>query len=209
VTTRVPVWILIAIAATLVAGCSSTSGPGDTEDTGYPERTTPDNVLAKLKQAYEDMDCEAYMDCLAEDFVFIPSLEDQFGWVDPLPPSWDREAERRIHENMFGPGPEINRIVIYLATQTAEFDPGSDPESNDGRWVYVAEADIRAFVAIPDDPLVYLGYGDQRFLLQVDESQVGPGGENLWEIVEWRELDYWAGERVESWSWGKLKAAFR
>ncbi len=180
------------------------------EEPEYPERTTPENCLARLAAAYENMNLYAYLDCLAEDFVFHTAEADQNDPNSPLPPDWDKEEERTIHENMFGPDSDVARITLDLSTQTSEFDPGADPGSTaDDTWDYVEAIDLRLLIPLPDDYLIYLATADQRFLLQVDPDKVGQGGEDLWEIVEWWDVEERAGERVEDSTWGSIKAMYR
>ncbi len=111
---------------------------------------------------------------------------------------------------MFGPDSDVARITLDLSTQTSEFDPGADPGSTaDDTWDYVEAIDLRLLIPLPDDYLIYLATADQRFLLQVDPDQVGQGGEDLWEIVEWWDVEERAGERVEDSTWGSIKAMYR
>jgi len=184
VTTRVSVWILIAIVATLVAGCGSTSGPGDTEDTGYPERTTPDNVLTKIERAFRNMDCDAYMDCLAEDFLFCPSY-DQNDPNNPLPPCWDRETEREIHEDMFGPDGGIAEISLDIEAVSVQFQEGPDPyDPTDDAWHYVVDVDLEIVFEDPDHPAWYV-VGDSEFRFRADPDTVSSSGELLWDVTRW------------------------
>ena len=179
------------------------------EEPEYPERTTPDNCLARLVAAYENMNLYAYLDCLAEDFVFHTAEADQNDPNNPLPPDWDKETEREIHENMFGPDTNVARITISHYTETSEFDPGSDPGTADDTWDYEEDVYLMLYIPLPGGDLIYLVTADQRFLFHVDPDQSGQGGEDLWEIVEWWDVDPWDGERREDSTWGSIKALYR
>ncbi|MBD3348249.1 MAG: hypothetical protein GF400_03505, partial [Candidatus Eisenbacteria bacterium] len=74
------VCVLLTAALAALPGCfgSSTGPDDDPEEAGheYPPRTSPANVIAKLVEAYGRTDAEAYLDCLAEDFVFFLNPDD-------------------------------------------------------------------------------------------------------------------------------------
>jgi ketosteroid isomerase-like protein len=57
-------------------------------------------VLYNLRKAYGNMDADAYVDGLAEDFIFYLNPDDLTG-NPTLPEYWGRAAETTIHENMF------------------------------------------------------------------------------------------------------------
>jgi ketosteroid isomerase-like protein len=57
-------------------------------------------VLYNLRKAYGNMDADAYLDGLAEDFIFYLNPDDLTG-NPTLPEYWGRAAETTIHENMF------------------------------------------------------------------------------------------------------------
>jgi hypothetical protein len=83
-----------AVALVLLASSSAIGGSA-----------TPEDVVYDVVRAYLDGDVDAYMACLAEDFVFVlyPGAETMVG--DTLPGSWDRTDEERIHRRMFEGAP--------------------------------------------------------------------------------------------------------
>lgn len=83
--------------------CSKPSQPE--EQTKYPLRTTPENVLINLELAYNEQNYEKYLVCLAEDFRFYST---DLG-------SWDKEEEERIHRNMFNGTKRADKVVLKIS----------------------------------------------------------------------------------------------
>jgi len=173
----------------------------------YPLRTSPENVLLKLEQAYEAKDASAYLDCLAEDFLFYlhPDV-----WQDPgndLPQYWGKAEEQTIHENMFGEGSSLLNVTVDLTFMASSFDPGADPvDPSDDRWQYDDNYDVWFYMT---GDLVIRCRGGATFIFQVDPTEQGPEGETLWEIVDWWDLDEFDDTPTQTTSWGRLKALFR
>jgi hypothetical protein len=176
----------------------------------YPDRTTPGGVIEKLRLAYVSMDAAAYLDCLAGDFVFHTAEEDQNDPQNPLPETWGWSDEYTIHGNMFGPGTDVDRIILALTNEDVTHDPGTDPEDpSDDTYEYLVSSDLRVYIPITGDDLILLATSDQRFLLRVDPDEQGAGGATLWEIVEWRDDVYYGSKRSEEQTWGAIKGLFR
>jgi hypothetical protein len=197
-------------AAFLSAGCSTSStGPEPTDQTEYHPRTSPQNVIGNVGRAYGNMDAEAYLDCLAEDFIFFLNPGDLTEFP-ALPEYWDKAEETAIHENMFGEGTDVQRITLVFTHVSAVYDPGPTGDPLDDLWTYVEDADLR--VELPPN-LTLHAEAPAEFLFRVDPDEVGPNGEILWEI--WKQWDIeeegrgGRSEGRESTSWGTVKAMFR
>jgi hypothetical protein len=190
--------ILVALGLTLslAGGCSNPFAPpgggggGGGGEASYRDRLSPGDVLHNLDTAYEYKNAEEYLACLAEDFIFYTAEADQNNPEEPLPEDWDKQTERIIHENMFGEDTDVDRITLTLTNQGIEYDPGADPVSElDDRYSYVEGVDLRVYIPIPGDDLILLATANNMFVFQVDPNEVGPNGENLWEVKEWHDLD--------------------
>lgn len=199
---------VVALAALLLAGCSSSTGPEDVDlpDVHYFARTSPDSVMANLRLAYENQHLSRYMDCLAEDFTFYPSPRTvaEYEWI---PESWGRLDEHRIHQDMFGTSGFVRGIILELLQQGEPVEiPGPDPE-DPVSYEYTFGVDLRVDC---QDSIMYLATAPSMFLLQVDQDEVGPAGETLWEVVVWYDIDEngSCGRPVLPTSWGELKALF-
>ncbi len=196
--------LLTVLAVLLVGlgGCWNPFAPDEGDGNGggesetYRYRLTPEDVLHNLTTAYEYMNAEEYLLCLAEEFMFLTAEADQNDPNEPLPPDWGKQVEREIHENMFGDESDVDRITLDLTDGPIEFVPGPFPdETYDDVWMYTEEVDLRVFIPLPDDELMYLATADNMFTFQIDldPGQVGPNGEPLWEIIEWEDLEERAG----------------
>lgn len=165
-------------------------------------------MIEKLKLAYNEMDLEAYMDCMADSFVFHWGTYD---WP-PLPEMWEKAVEETIHQAMFD---TVERIELTLALQWAEHDTGSTSSPTDDTWRLREDAEL---LVTPPGLVVYYANTPQLFVLAVDENRTGPRGETLWAIVEWYDLALlnWdegnaalrAAPGVPS-SWGSIKSLYR
>jgi len=176
-------------------------------DSLYPVRSSPVNTILKLRLAYERMDAEAYLDCLAEDFLFYLNPDDLTEHPE-LPEYWDKAEETTIHENMFGVDTDVLNVVLVFAHDTDSYDPGDPGDPLDDLWTYREDYDIR--VQLPPG-LTLHAISPSDFVLQVDPDETGHGGMLLWEIVEWYDLPYeWGadGPREDN-SWGVIKALWR
>jgi hypothetical protein len=205
---------IAAVALTFsIAGCSS-SGPeiDDPDDTSpYRLRTSPENVIYNLTVAYAGMDVDGYIDCLADSFVFHLNPADINDPDNPLPPQWSRDVEHTIHHNMFADDSDVVSVSLTLTTTHVDSMPGPAPGSDDDRWLYREAVDLRVTVTDVPENTTYHAAAPVEFLFRIDQNEVGPHGEQLWEIIEWWDVPYQQrpGDLVESTSWGSIKALWR
>jgi hypothetical protein len=173
-------------------------------DALYPLRDTPANAIEKLRQAYENMDAAAYLDCLAEDFIFFLHPDDVASnpW---LPDYWDKSVEAAIHHNMFGEGTNVLEVILVLA-QVGDPIEIPDPLARERvEWEFRENHDLRVY--LPPD-LILLAQGGGVYMLRVDPDESGPQGETLWEIYQWFDRDPFDVSPVESSSWTRIKSLF-
>lgn len=192
-------WLYMpAFLAPPAAAGSLTSRLGGT-DWRYPPRTSPGNVLAKLEAAYVNRDAEAYLDCLGYGMTFYIT-----GSGGGLPHYWGYDTEQAIHLLMFGAGSDVESVALDLEAISIQFDMGADPfDPSDDRWIYREDCDLEV---VTSSRTLVSRYSHQ-FEIQLDPDEVGPSGEDLWEIVDW--LDSGDLSAVEASSWTRLKAMFR
>jgi hypothetical protein len=184
---------------------------GSGADAIYPVRADPEKLLRKLELACVRMDCEAFLDCLAEDFCFFVNPEDQYTWPD-MPESWDRAVEEQIHRAMFGEDPPedpnlvVERIRLTFAHDDAECDEGDPGDPLDDVWTCREDYDLRV-----DMPWDLVLHADKQcdFVIEVDPDETGHGGEPLWEITSWHDIPDWTGRGPapgrEDTSWTGIK----
>jgi ketosteroid isomerase-like protein len=181
---------------------------GVVHDDLYPIRSTPGHVILKLVLAYQRMDAEAYLDCLAEDFLFHLNPDDLTQHPE-LPESWGKAEETAIHSSMFGEGTEVEGVSLEMVMISTEYDPGADPEVIfDDRWTYREDVDLRVEFP-PDLTLGVWGYYHD-FVLAVDPDETSETGDPLWKIVEWYDINPWGSRtaRISGTTWGAIKAIF-
>jgi hypothetical protein len=212
------------ISLVAFAGCQnpfSPPGGGDDppDDVQYKLRTSPANVVYNLNTAYEYMNIEEYLACLAEEFIFEPSEYDQ-GINPDIPPYWGKADERAIHRKMFGidpvedPDNEVDQITLTLTKITEAHNEGADPvDPMDDIWTWLMDTDL--MVWFPNN-LQRRADADVEFDFRIDPLEQGPNGETLYEIIEWRDLAEEPGGRgavpvepdVHETSFGRLKANY-
>ena len=176
--------VLLVAAVLAAAGCSSSTSPEDSDAPLYPARTSPDSVLVKLRLAHERRDVAAYLDCLAEDFVFYLSIAD-CAQDSTLPDFWDRAHERDVAEAMFDAAGIVDSIFIDLTTLSAVLNPGPDPQDPaDDLWEHQEDVDLEV---VTDDGSSYFSTDPVEFDFQRDLTTQADG-DSLWEIIEWRDL---------------------
>jgi hypothetical protein len=188
---------LLVACALLLVGCSSSSGP--TESDGYLEPTSAANVYANFWRSYNERNVDEFLDCLSEDFRFYFTEEDQQGWPQ-LPPWFYRADERQVHENMFGDDWGVEFISLTLTTTSVETIPGAGVGRPTGDVVIIqADCDLR----LVRGDWTYLATDPQEFRFRMEES----GGRARWEMFEWYDMECACG-RVEAAGWGGIKYSF-
>jgi ketosteroid isomerase-like protein len=184
---------------------------GGVEDALYPIRSSPRNVIRKLVLAYERMDAEAYLDCLAENFVFFLNPDDVNEDPEhPLPEHWNKAEEETIHWNMFGEDTVVEGISLVLTPLSETFDEGNPADPLDDTWTLLEAVDLR--VHVPPG-LMLLATTPSEYVIGVDPDDAGYGGVAFWEITTWLDLSGWSDGRsdpaVEHVSWTGIKALYR
>jgi hypothetical protein len=201
--------LLLALTGALMWGCSSPTDHETPPDLPYPLRSNPDSLMAQLVWAYNNMDLDVYLDCFADSLVFYLSEEEVAEHPELEPGYWGKAVEETIHASMFGSG-AVHADSIYLALRTTDIDTVSVPDGC-GRgvgWQYREAVNLRLYVG---GDWMYWAAAPSAFIIRQDPDDVGPSGETLYEVWEWRELAPAMREGVgtEQSSWGSIKAMYR
>jgi hypothetical protein len=205
---------LLALLAWGLGGCWNPFAPpkGDPppDPITWELRDSPQHVLDNLITAYKNKDAAHYLDCLAEDFIFFLNPAEVIEDPDLEPGYWGKAEERVVHEGMFGDG-EFHADHITL-TLSLIGDPISiEPHPGEIHWQYKEAVDLSVYVGDTQ----YWATAPSMFEFRIDQDQVGPNGETLWEIVNWYDLestsreDVVTADDIESVSFGRAKAIFR
>lgn len=183
---------LSTLLATL--GCSEPeSGYGPEPPpppSSFLERTSPENLLHNLRQAYSEMKIGEYAPLFSEDFSY-------FSWNaagDSLPGvSWELEEELQIHRRLFG---ENEQILIDWRPE-ARAEPVQ--ENTDAR-IHVRSTFLEVTQRLPTgEPLFLQVAGDQEFHFRLTDETTDEG-DAIWAIVLWED---------EGGGWGRLKSQYR
>jgi len=200
---------VLALAALILGGCSTGTGPDPIPGPEYLDRTSVENVLHNIRLAYVERDVEEYLDCLSEDFIFYPDERDVQDPELEIPPEWYKTDERGMHENMFSEDSNVERITLTLTVVSMEYEEGIPADETDDIYICLLDVDLRVSVY---GNLTYLVTGQSEYLLRIDQDQAGPGGAYLWEIYMWFDVgDPGRGvsTAVEDATWGGVKAMYR
>jgi hypothetical protein len=215
--------IVLGILLTALSGCWNPFAPDKGKDppprppASYRDRLHPDDVIHNLQTSYEYMNAQEYLYCLAEEFIFHTSPADQNDPENPLEEQWFKQDERDIHNAMFADGSNVERIRLTLTVVSSGFNEGGDPGSTlDDTWDYRVAVDLQVVVPPPDggENLILLANADQDYVFSVDPNETGPNGEDLWEVLEWWDLEDGsyrlpAGDSCDIRStFGRIKARF-
>ncbi|MBM3307391.1 MAG: hypothetical protein FJY74_03610 [Candidatus Eisenbacteria bacterium] len=196
--------IMLAAAAAFGGGCANPANSDDQADLP-PLRTSPAKVLERLQWAYDNMDVEVYLDCLAADFIFLLNPRDVENDPDLEPGYWGNAEERVIHEQMFGAeGDHADNILLTL-TQVGDPLPVDPGDGTGTHYQYKEAVDLRVYMGA----WTYLATAPSLFRLRIDQDETGPQGEQLWEIWRWQDLEGARSGRGAESSWGSIKALFR
>ena len=194
---------LAALLATAlgISGCSNRgcTCPDEVEDL-YKLRTSPENVLYNLKTAYVDMNLDEYIDCLAEEFEFHVNPRDSGDPYWDIPETWNKAVEETIHRRMFADDADVERVTLTLTSTSKEWN------ASDDLWRYTEAPDLR--ITVTGD-LTFLATSDQLFVLAIDEDRGDSDGEELWEIVEWHDLEEEWHRLGEDSTWSSIKWLYR
>jgi ketosteroid isomerase-like protein len=201
--------VLLALIGASIGGCIFTTDHDTPVDDPGPLRSSPDSLIAQLQWAYNNMDLDAYLDCFADSLVFYLSEEEVAEHPELQPGYWGKAVEDSIHAHMFGDG-AMSASGIDLTLTTTAIDTVSVPDGR-GRgvgWQYREAVDLRLHVG---GNWMYWATAPSIFIIRQDPDDVGPRGETLYEVWEWREVDHAmrGGGRTEQSSWGAIKAMYR
>ena len=204
---------LLGLLAWGTGGCWNpfAPDPGDppVDPPSWELRDTPQHVLDNLITAYKNKNAERYLDCLAEDFIFFLNPDEVAEHPELEPGYWGKAEERVVHEGMFGDG-ELHADRVTLTLSLVGNPISIEPIPGEIHWQYQEAVDLSVYVG----DMQYWATAPSMFEFRIDQDQVGPNGETLWEIIYWYDLeprrqDIVTADDVESISFGRAKAMFR
>jgi hypothetical protein len=211
--------ILMIAAAILAIGCfDKESKPKVVTPDPFPgflPDTSADNVLSNLKKSWTDLNYNAYVSLLSDEFTYIFAPQD-IGGPHNNPESWGKADELLSAHHLFSKT-DANKEGYIVQSVTLSFSRGPDVPNDMETWTKVVISQIFLTVTTRQkdtgDPLDYLVQGDQANLWLVDE-----GG--AWKIIRWEDkpigglaagpaIGLAADLATKTTTWGHIKGAFR
>jgi hypothetical protein len=200
---------LVTLAA--IAACDHDEGPmHHLAPWSFLARTTPQNLLHNLKQAYKERNIAEYESLLARDFTFILSEEDQA--KPDMPDNWGRAPEITIHSRMFD--------AEMVQTLTLDFVVGDVVwDATQGMYtVPIDNVNLFLYGSTPGHPTEVKEYrvsaSRSKFWFRKNPWTTGAAHDSVWTIVMWE--DNPTGSRSNGNSsasmpetWGSIKALYR
>jgi hypothetical protein len=193
----------------LASGCSEINRPpcppwcrhdwrGD-----FRLRTSPQNLLHNLAQAYEHRNIAEYESLLAKNgFEFVLSEESH---RPDLPDSWGRDVEIQLHRCLFD-AEHVQTLTLDFTVGDVEWDPVFGMPT-----VLIRHVDIYVYGSTPGHPTDFserrVRDGSSRFWFVKNPWTTGAHGDSVWTIVRWEDSEHGSGE--DSLSWGECKALCR
>ncbi|MAF26801.1 MAG: hypothetical protein QF819_04645 [Gemmatimonadota bacterium] len=118
--------LLAWAAVPFAAGCG-----GDTFDPGGvppPDISTPGGLIRALEEHYSYQRPDNALALLHPDYTFTPARPDSIDWLAGAP-SWDRDAEENILEDLLDGVREswIDQVLLEVAVDSVA--PATDPDS--------------------------------------------------------------------------------
>ncbi len=160
--------------------------------------------MAQFVWAYENMDLEAYLDCMADSLVFYLDPDEVENNPELEPGYWSKAVEETIHARMFDGTAGASSISLTLTTTGIDTVSIPDGLGRGVGWEYTKAVDLRVYV---DGGWTFWASHPSVFVIRQDPDDVGPEGETLYEIWEWREVRYL--QRGQSMTWGAIKSLYR
>lgn len=187
--------ILLSLIGILlgVTGCpfSTKSDPPDIppEVTDFLPRTSPANLLHNLKEAYKARNIIQYDSLIAKNFLFYFSTPDQ----QEFPYPYDWQAEHDSHERMFDPE-WVQDLTLEFHVGEIVIDTLNTSPGDTLWWTTLDQVNLYLYGSSPqhpnEDPQGWrLEDGIQEFWFQKQSWTHAATGDNIWKIIEWREID--------------------
>jgi hypothetical protein len=160
-------------AGLLFAVCAVTARA----DGGIPSEAV--DTMSRVLAAYAERDADAYLDCLSEDFLFVPDPDaiGPFG-VGPLEP-WGKARAEAIHRRMFSTDPDTPEFWDIDVQRWGPPFRVEDPERSG--WIG-CRFNVRIETRIRDQSV--RAESGHTVYVQAADPEVGSG---RWKIVRWEE----------------------
>jgi hypothetical protein len=175
------------LAVLLLAGCpfspDKDEGPPPPPPPTFLARTSPQNLLNNLREAYKQRSIAEYESLLSRDFTFLLSAEDAA--KPDIPDQWGRDVEIIIHGKMFDA-----EMVQSLTLDFAVGDLIKEPADN---LYTVMISNVNLFLwgstpSHPGDPKEYRVSNSRAKFWFRRNGWIAPGtSDSTWSVVKWED----------------------
>jgi len=146
-------------------------------------RTTSQNLLYNLKQAYKLRNAAEYESLLARDFTFVLSAEDAA--KPDMPDQWGRDPEIQIHQRMFD-ADMVQQLTLEFVVEDLVWDPTDNMYttiiSNVNLYLYGSTP------SHPNDPKEYRVANSRAKFWFRKNGWTAPGNpDSIWTVVKWED----------------------
>jgi hypothetical protein len=174
----------------------------------YLAQSSGTNVLANLQRAYGKESIAEYTKLFSTDFVFVFNPADP---IDPShihPSSWALADELSSTAHMFT---DSSVFRIELSSYSPGLPERADSLLGPRTWkMRVDQVTLQVLTRKEDGTLLTLLVDEAHevFFFREDSTKSASDGKPTWFIFRWEDQPI-SGGKVESKSWGQIKAAFR
>ncbi len=184
-------WLSALFVALALSGCIFSPEKKKKPDivVPYPVATSPGNVLAIVKRAYEERKIEEFEKIFATEYVFQFSPEDIVQGNTPA--EWPRNDEIDSARNMFGDD-TVDRIEMtsfIIPAPRAAVESDNLPSIEGVQVITIDAVRLSVFTRNLDgEVLELLVPGEQAVFFFLETQVVDPAsGRKLWELIRWRD----------------------
>jgi hypothetical protein len=178
-------WVATALAAALVGGCGGDDDGGDIlkPPPGYPERTTPQNVLTALTMSYQNRDSTEYKSLYESSYVGTSTnLNDPPG----TQVSTFRYADEVAHIGALARLTTITSVSVDFGPPSIWTRLPSDDVSHP-EWAMIQLASGSWRVEINDGGTGYTTQATYPMIFAFNPTVTAPG-DTTWKIIRWTEV---------------------
>ncbi len=183
------------LLAASITGCSDDKKTNPPPDSHYLAATSPENLLANLKTAYEERNLGEYTKLFHEDFEFVFNPEDVQNPWNPTPSTWARTEELLSAQSIFADS-LVERIQLTFnqgdPEEWTEFAPGGLKVRMDGVFLTVTTRNSEG------EPLYLVVQGATHWFYFLQDS-----GSSTWRIRRWEDSPI-GGKGADA-TWGEIK----
>jgi hypothetical protein len=176
----------VLLTALGIAGCPfmPEDNPPIPPPPTFLSRTTPQNLLHNLKQAYKERNIAEYESLLANPgFTFVLSEEDQA--KPDMPDNWGRDPEILIHSRMFD-AEMVQQLTLDFIVGDVVWDPAQAMYS-----VLITNVNLYLYGSTPGHPTEVKEYrvSDSRskFWFKKNPWTTAAAHDSIWTIVMWED----------------------